>query len=209
MGVGHMTEEEIKKLVHDMTIVFDVETSNGLIKKNESYDKQTVQLVQLAYKVMDDDRVVRASSCLIRQSVPICEQSKLVHGITDEMCSTYGRLIETVFDEFNYWYNKSHYVIGYNVGFDIQVMNIVAQRLNKSFDLSKDVIDIVDLARDFCQLSLTEKQIRYGITGFRKPKLSVAYNMITGKIFDGAHDAMNDVDATIEIMKRLYEFKNL
>lgn len=82
--------------------------------------------------------------------------------------------------------------VGYNTPFDIQILQMSLERygFTTNFSWPFHELDVMPMAK-----------AAMGVT--KGYKLIDAYEFVTGKTLDGAHDAMNDVTATIAILKGL------
>lgn len=85
---------------------------------------------------------------------------------------------------------------GYNTPFDHKVLWWQLQRtgLECQFPWPPRVVDVMQLASRKCQMQ--------GKQGVKNPKLSEAYELLTGNKMSNAHDALADVEATIEVWKK-------
>jgi len=58
-------------------------------------------------------------------------------------------------------------------------------------------------SRDLVAISPTEKMVAVGMTQYKNPSLAEAYKHFTGEDLIGAHDAIVDVMATIEVYRHI------
>jgi len=117
-----------------------------------------------------------------------------VHGITKSMVEKY-EYIDSYIDHFLTHIDKSDYVIGHNISFDIRMLQQDCERIDKSYDRSgvktfctlRDINHIADLPK-------------------KNPKLGLLYSHLFAKEIENAHDAMADIEATkdcfLELAKR-------
>lgn len=160
-----------------MRVIFDLETTSA--------DKDTCRIVQMAIKQIDDEgNVLISKSKLYNPGIPITPTATEAHGITDEMVKDCPRFasdakkLKKIFEHGT--------LIGYNIiTFDIPVLLNEFERAGVDIDMSRDVIDSMRL----------ETQI--------SPRtLGAVYERYTGKKLEGAHDAMNDVNATEIVLNK-------
>jgi len=156
-------------------LAFDLETT-------DSFDGN--RMVQLgAQKLFPDGRIEKTNQ-LVNPGVPISPETTEVHGITDEMvkdCPKFGEMLDEMKDLFG-----DADLAGYNSArFDYEVICLEFQRQGIKFPFLDDLKQY-DALRVFQEHS--------------PRKLANAYEFYTGKNLENAHDAMADIDATLEIM---------
>lgn len=151
-------------------ICFDVE-STGV-------DPATDRIVQIAWKCDDD----AAISLLVNPCRPIPAESTEVHGITDEMVEhkpTFQDLAPALHEVF-----RRGDLLGFNISnFDVPL-------LWEEFYRSQIVWD------------LSENRILDAGTLFKRREqrtLAAALQFYCAKTLEGAHNALNDVNATMEV----------
>jgi DNA polymerase-3 subunit alpha len=93
-------------------------------------------------------------------------------------------------DKFNEALGKAKFIVGQNLGFDLNIMGSEFHRLGLESKMSK--MPVLD--------TCTESQLRYKITGgrggrFKLPTLTELHSFFFNKGF-GAHNATADVEAT-------------
>lgn len=107
-----------------------------------------------------------------------------VHGISKSMVEEYW-YIDSYIDTFLEFIDKSDYVIGHNISFDIRMVQQDCERIGKSHNL--------DAIKTFCTMKDTGHILDLPK---KRPKLWVLYTHLFGKEFGNAHDAMADIEAT-------------
>ena len=117
-----------------------------------------------------------------------------VHGISKSMVEKY-EYIDSYIDHFLTHIDKSDYVIGHNISFDIRMLQQDCERIwivrdwdtCKTFCTMKDIGHISDLPK-------------------KRPRLGLLYSHLFDKEIENAHDAMADIEATkdcfLELAKR-------
>jgi DNA polymerase III subunit epsilon len=164
-------------------IVFDVETTG-----TERARDQVIELcVQLGLDESAPHRIWR-----IRPSVPIQPEAQAVHGISMEElagCPGFGE----VAGEVRQVLEGARVLIGYNLAFDIGMLQAEFERLGQSLELHEKVI--VDAFRLWQQC---------------EPRsLQHAHQRFVGDAFAEAHSAAADVAATGRVLRGMLEMFGL
>jgi DNA polymerase III epsilon subunit-like protein len=129
--------------------------------------------------------------------IPI-EASK-VHGITTEYALENGVSIEEVLLNFEKHCEKSKYLIAHNINFDSKVTGSEFLRILSRNPISKlEKMCTMESSTNFCKIP--------GNYGYKWPKLSELHVKLFGIDFEGAHDALADIEATA---KCFWEMKKL
>lgn len=117
-----------------------------------------------------------------------------VHGISQSMVAEYN-YIDHYIDDFLKYIDSSDHIIGHNISFDIRMLQQDCQRIGKHYN--RDNIHTFCTMKDIDHISDLPK---------KRPKLGLLYTHLFGKVFDNAHDAMADIEATkdcfLELAKR-------
>lgn len=194
-------------------LFYDTETTGlPLWSQPSSHDRQP-HIVQLAAKLVDLEnyRVLSAFSHISKPSgwvIPM-ENGAMIHGIDNFMANEFGIPESKSLSLLCDLYDKCDFVVAHNVQFDDRIIRIALKRFapldtiadhwkqKPRFCTAKESTSIV-------KLPPTEKMIASGRGGqFKKPTLSESYSFFTGRNLVGAHDALVDVDACIQIYKRI------
>ena len=122
-------------------------------------------------------------------------------GITTEFLMDVGRPMPEVLAEFNALANKCDETVGHNVSFDFPIITC------EMFRYRHFPNGWVQKPRH-CTKLITEPILK--IPGYREgsykwPTLQEAYTHFFGEPFDGAHDAMADVQATVDVFLSIQE----
>lgn len=160
---------------NSQTLVFDVETT-GTDKRRD----QVIELcVQFGLEDGSESRVWR-----IKPSVPIGAGAQAVHGIAIEDLEDCPSFAEYA-DEIRAIFARAEVLVGYNVAFDIEMLQAEYQRIGQP------------------AINLAEKQI---VDAFRlwqqcEPRsLQDAHRRFVGDEFSQAHSAAADVAATGRVL---------
>lgn len=165
-------------------IFFDLETTG--------VDTMNDKIVQIATVKILPNGERESKEYLINPDRPIPKEASDVHGITDEMVkdkplfSKYAKNLNTYFENCD--------IGGYNSNqFDMSMLIEEFKRSGIDFDTSnRNYVDVMKL----------ESQLN--------PRtLEAVYNRYTGNNIENAHDALADVNATIEVLESQIEVHGL
>lgn len=167
-------------------VIFDIE-STGL-------STSTDRIVQLAIvKIFADGRETLEKCRLINPEIPISEEAMEVHKITNEMVKdqpTFGKIAKALLDLIG-----DADLCGFNSNrFDVPMLIEEFYRAGLEIDMSNR--KTIDVWRIFQKMEPRD--------------LTTAYSFYCGKKLEGAHDALNDVRATIEVLEsQLDKYENV
>ena len=179
-----------------MYLIFDTETT-GLPKKWNApitdHDNWP-RCVQIAWQLHDDmGNCIEHKDFIIKPNgFNIPYDAERIHGISTELADSKGLALEDVLGEFNIALSKAKFVVGQNVGFDINVLGCEYDR-NK-FQTSLNDLPVLDTCTEttanLCKLP--------GGRGgkFKLPTLTELHQYLFDQPFAEAHNATADVEAT-------------
>lgn len=179
-----------------MYIIFDTETTglprdwNAPITDTSNWPR----VVQIAWQLHDDmGRLVEHKDFLIRpEGYDIPYDAERIHGISTELATKFGDSLEDVLFLFNKALEKAKFVVGQNIGFDINVLGCEFVRKNLDSPMgSMPVLDTcTEVTANLCQLP--------GGRGgrFKLPTLTELHHYLFQQPFSEAHNATADVEAT-------------
>ena len=150
---------------------------------------------QIATAVVDENASVKArfSSLIIPDGWKIDPEAAAVNKLSDELCCAVGMPILCVLQILEMMASKCTMVIAHNLDFD----EAVVQNEYRKKDLSKNAM--AGLER-FCTMKASAPILKiagkYG--DFKWPKLAETHRHFFKCDFDGAHDAMADVEACLK-----------
>ena len=109
-----------------MYLIFDTETT-GLPKNCKAPITDTdnwPRSVQIAWQLHDEmGELIEDQNYLIKpDNFEIPYESQKIHGISTELALEAGKTLNEVLEKFNQSLEKSSFVIGHNVSFDINVI---------------------------------------------------------------------------------------
>ena len=102
-----------------------------------------------------------------------------------------GHDLATVVDEFMADFDQAIFIVGHNIDFDKKILGAELIRLHRP--------DVMNSKRTYCTMQAGTNFCRIpGNYGYKWPKLQELYIKLFGHDFDGAHNAMSDIEATQE-----------
>ena len=186
-----------------MFLIFDTETT-GLPKKWNapiSDVENWPRCVQLAWQLHDNkgDLISNHSYLIIPKGFDIPYEAQKIHGISTDLANEIGKDIDEVLKLFINDFNKSGFLVGHNLKFDINILGAELHRLGYKIDITqKDVLDTCsELTANVCE-------IPGGRGGkFKFPTLIEIYSALFNDKFLEAHNASADVEATSRVFFEL------
>ncbi|HHG83774.1 MAG TPA: 3'-5' exonuclease [Bacteroidetes bacterium] len=177
-----------------MYLFFDTETTG--LPKNWKAPVTDVnnwpRLVQLAWILTDAEgnELDCANEIIFPDGFIIPPASAKVHGITNAMAEKKGRPIKAVLERFVEQVEEAQFLIGHNISFDESIMGaeLIRAGLKSSLEQRKKICTKL-VSTDFCQLP--------GDYGYKWPTLEELHQKLFDEPVEGAHNAMNDVEATL------------
>ena len=186
-----------------MFLVFDTETT-GLPKKWSapiSDSDNWPRCVQLAWQLHDikGDLISNHSYLLTPKGFTIPFEAEKIHGISTDLASQIGKNIKEVLELFILDYNKSGFLVGHNVKFDINIIGAELFRIGHTIDITKkDVLDTCS------ELTANQCKLPGGRGGkYKYPTLIEIYSLLFKEKFNEAHNASADVEATSRVFFEL------
>ena len=179
-----------------MYLIFDTETT-GLPKRWNAPLTDTdnwPRCIQIAWQLHDAmGHCIEHQDFLIRpEGFNIPYDAEQIHGISTTLATTQGEALAVVLEKFNSTLAKAKFVVGQNVGFDLNIMGCEYHRMQLETPLnSMPVLDTcTETTANLCQLP--------GGRGgkFKLPTLTELHEKLFGIPFAEAHNATADVEAT-------------
>jgi DNA polymerase III epsilon subunit-like protein len=178
-----------------MIFFFDTETT-GL-------SRQTDHIVQVAWAVTSfDGRLINEDCRIIRPSgYEIPSAATRIHGISTEHAQTHGEDLDGVLSRFAADAAKARVVVAHNISFDLGMLTSAFGRAKLAFPMeSANQICTMRSSTSWCRLPHAR-----GGNGYKWPKLEELHAKLFGHEFEGAHNALADVQATRRCFFRLIE----
>ncbi|MFV0520930.1 MAG: DNA polymerase III subunit alpha [Mangrovibacterium sp.] len=176
-----------------MFLIFDTETT-GLPKNWKAPITDTdnwPRMVQLAWQMHDAEGnfIAAKNHVIYPEGYTIPDNVVKVHGITTEKALEVGILLKDALADFMADVEKSDFIIGHNVNFDVNIVGCELVRMDMPEVLSKHpLIDTMEGSKEFCDLRKKGS--------LKNPTLTELHIKLFGIRFDEAHNAAADVEAT-------------
>ncbi len=191
---------------------YDTETT-GLFHKSWSLnDKRNPHVVQLAVLLCTANGIVidKMNRFIKPDGWTIDPKAQEAHGISLEHCETYGVPFKEAAEEFNAMLADDVELVAHNEQFDRRLLMIDYTKHHLPLHIIKErkAHCTMLMSSPLIKMPPTAKMKQYGFTNYKPPKLQEAYmHFNEGKEFEGAHDAMNDCHAVIDIFFKMRQLK--
>ena len=179
-----------------MYLIFDTETT-GLPKNWKAPISDTdnwPRAIQIAWQLHDAmGNCIEHEDYLIQpDGFNIPYDAEKIHGISTELAQEQGVPLSDVLEKFNVALGKAKFVVGQNVGFDLNIMGCEYFREDTTTPLLElPVLDTcTEHTAELCKLPGG----RYG--KFKLPTLTELHQFLFNAPFAEAHNATADVEAT-------------
>lgn len=182
--------------------VWDTETT-GFPVKEWKLEQQPyiIQFAAIVSEYSDDGTVteIERHDILIKPRISIPFGASQVNGIYDkdvENVPYIGEYIDTIMKVLS----TADIVVGHNISYDEEILGYELARLGRPGDYTP--------AQSICTMRSSTDYCKLPWRGFawKAPKLSELHRFLFDEYFDGAHDALIDVEATwrsfFELVKR-------
>lgn len=190
-----------------MYLIFDTETT-GLPKRWDAPITDTdnwPRCVQIAWQLHDAmGNLVENDNFLIQPdgfNIPF--DSEQIHGISTDLAQSDGIPIHEGLNRFHTVLQKSKFVVGQNVGFDINIMGCEFHRYGIENNLTE--LPVLDTCTEKTALMCKIPGGRGG--KFKLPTLTELHQHLFGNAFNEAHNATADVEATTRCFLELIRLK--
>jgi DNA polymerase III subunit alpha len=191
-----------------MYLIFDTETTglpkswNAPITNTDNWPR----CVQIAWQLHDEmGKIIEHNNFLIQPdgyNVPY--DAERIHGISTELAEEQGISLEKGLTLFNEALQKTKFIVGQNVNFDINIMGCEFHRLGIENNLTS--LPRLDTCTEKTALMC---QIPGGRGGkFKLPTLTELHNHLFGVGFGEAHNATADVEATTRCFLELIRLQH-
>lgn len=190
-----------------MYLIFDTETT-GLPKRWNAPITDTdnwPRCVQIAWQLHDAmGNLIENDNFLIQPdgfNIPF--DSEQIHGISTDLAQSDGIPIHEGLNRFHTVLQKSKFVVGQNVGFDINIMGCEFHRYGIENNLTE--LPVLDTCTEKTALMCKIPGGRGG--KFKLPTLTELHQHLFGNAFNEAHNATADVEATTRCFLELIRLK--
>ena len=179
-----------------MYLIFDTETT-GLPKRWGAPISDTdnwPRCIQIAWQLHDDmGKVIEHQDYLIKpEGFNIPYDAERIHGISTELAEAEGIPLAEVLEKFNIALGKAKFIVGQNLGFDINIMGCEFYRMGVESPMGS--MPILDTCTEVTASLLKLPGGRGG--KFKLPTLTELHQYLFNKPFSEAHNATADVEAT-------------
>lgn len=179
-----------------MYIIFDTETT-GLPKRWDAPITDTdnwPRCIQIAWQLHDEQgKLIEHQDYLIKpDGFNIPYDSEKIHGISTDLATEKGVPLEDVLHKFNEALGKAKFVVGQNIGFDLNIMGSEFYRYGVDSPMGN--MPILDTCTEVTAELLKLPGGRGG--KFKLPTLTELHSYLFGVPFAEAHNATADVEAT-------------
>lgn len=181
--------------------VFDTETTGFINKKETDLSKQpyVIQFAGILGDIKNGEFTEeKRVDLLINPGIPIPYGSSQVHHIYDVDVKNKPSIKEQI-DEIMSYINDCDAIIGHNIEYDESMIKLELKRLEQEYRYQpKQVICTMKTTVDFCAIQGNGARFKY-------PKLGELHKKLFNDYFIGAHDAMVDVEATLNCFIKLVQ----
>lgn len=189
-----------------MYLIFDTETT-GLPKRWGAPISDTdnwPRCIQIAWQLHDDmGNLIEHQDYLVKpEGFNIPYDAERIHGISTELAEAQGISLLEVLEKFNTALAKAKYIVGQNVGFDVNIMGCEFYRLGINSPMAS--MPVLDTCTEVTAELLKLPGGRGG--KFKLPTLTELHSYLFNVPFAEAHNATADVEATtrcfLELIRR-------
>ncbi|HMK07134.1 MAG TPA: PHP domain-containing protein, partial [Flavobacterium sp.] len=189
-----------------MYLIFDTETT-GLPKRWDAPITDVnnwPRCIQIAWQLHDEmGKLIEHQDYLIKpEGFNIPYDAERIHGISTELAAADGIALSEALEKFNIALSKTKFIVGQNLGFDINIMGCEFHRLGVDSPMS--VLPVLDTCTEVTASLLKLPGGRGG--KFKLPTLTELHQYLFDVPFSEAHNATADVEATtrcfLELVRR-------
>ncbi|MDK7375890.1 DNA polymerase III subunit alpha [Weeksella virosa] len=179
-----------------MYLIFDTETTglpkdwNAPITDSDNWPR----CIQIAWQLHDElGNLVEHQDYLVKpDGFDIPYDSERIHGISTALATEQGVPLEEVLDKFQKALAKTKFIVGQNLGFDINIM--AAEFYRKGVENKLDQLPVLDTCTETTAELLKLPGGRGG--RYKLPTLTELHEFLFQVPFSEAHNATADVEAT-------------
>jgi len=179
-----------------MYLIFDTETT-GLPKRWDAPITDVnnwPRCVQIAWQLHDEmGKLIEHQDYLVKpEGFNIPYDAERIHGISTELAAAEGIALSEVLEKFNSTLSKAKFIVGQNLGFDINIMGCEFHRMGVESSMSS--MPVLDTCTEVTASLLKLPGGRGG--KFKLPTLTELHQYLFKIPFAEAHNATADVEAT-------------
>lgn len=189
-----------------MYLIFDTETT-GLPKRWDAPITDVgnwPRCIQIAWQLHDEmGKLIEHQDYLVKpEGFNIPYDAERIHGISTELAEAEGVYLSEVLEKFNIALSKTKFIVGQNVGFDVNIMGCEFYRAGVDSKLA--ALPVLDTCTETTASLLKLPGGRGG--KFKLPTLTELHEYLFQVPFAEAHNATADVEATtrcfLELIRR-------
>lgn len=187
-------------------IFYDTETTGLPLFNEPSEDPRQPHIVQLAACLVDLDKRETISSMdmiIEPDGWVIPDEVAAIHGITTEHAQAFGVSESLAVGMFLSLWERSQRRIAHNESFDARILRIALMRHESPAEADTWKAGLAEctqiLSTPILKLPPTAKMIAARRNHHKSANLGEAYEFFTGKKLEGAHRAMVDVTACMDV----------
>nr|WP_315200760.1 DNA polymerase III subunit alpha [uncultured Flavobacterium sp.] len=189
-----------------MYLIFDTETTglpknwNAPITDSDNWPR----CIQIAWQLHDEmGTLIEHQDYLVKpDGFNIPYDAERIHGISTELAETEGISLIEVLEKFNIALSKAKFIVGQNLGFDVNIMGAELHRMGVDSPMSS--MPVLDTCTEVTASLLKLPGGRGG--KFKLPTLTELHSYLFNVPFAEAHNATADVEATtrcfLELIRR-------
>ncbi len=179
-----------------MYLIFDTETT-GLPKSWSAPITDTdnwPRCVQIAWQLHDEyGNLIEHQDYLVKpEGFNIPYDAERIHGISTELAEAEGIPLKEVLEKFNIALSKTKFIVGQNLGFDVNIMGCELHRMGVDSIMAE--MPVLDTCTEVTAELLKLPGGRGG--RYKLPTLTELHTYLFGVPFGEAHNATADVEAT-------------
>lgn len=179
-----------------MYLIFDTETTglprnfNAPITDTDNWPR----CIQIAWQLHDEMGVmIEHQDYLVKpEGFNIPYDAERIHGISTELAEEQGIELAEVLEKFNIALGKAKFIVGQNLGFDVNIMGCEFYRMGVESPMAN--MPVLDTCTEVTTDLLKIPGGRGG--RFKLPTLTELHQYLFGVPFAEAHNATADVEAT-------------
>ncbi len=179
-----------------MYLIFDTETT-GLPKRWDAPITDSAnwpRCIQIAWQLHDDmGQLIEHQDYLVKpEGFNIPYDAERIHGISTELAEAEGISLAEVLEKFNTALGKAKFIVGQNLGFDVNIMGAELYRMGVDSPMAS--MPVLDTCTEVTASLLKLPGGRGG--KFKLPTLTELHSYLFNVPFAEAHNATADVEAT-------------
>jgi DNA polymerase-3 subunit alpha len=190
-----------------MYLIFDTETTglprnfNAPITDTDNWPR----CIQIAWQLHDEmGNMLEHQDYLVKpEGFNIPYDAERIHGISTELAAEQGVELAEVLEKFNIALGKAKFVVGQNLGFDVNIMGCEYYRMGVESPMA--TMPVLDTCTEVTADLLKIPGGRGG--RFKLPNLTELHQYLFGVPFAEAHNATADVEATTRCFFELIKLK--